>query len=77
MSVDREEPTKWQVALKVIVFLIMIIQFGFAYWAKWITTEVLDSKPERSAILSDISHIKEDVGYLRDQFDNQRHRNER
>lgn len=69
MAEDRREPTKWQIAIRVIVALLVIIQIGFVGWARWITNEVLDSKPERSTIISDINHIKEDVSYLRGQFD--------
>lgn len=74
MNEDRREPTKLQAALKTILFLMAIIQCGFVYWAKWITAEVLDSKPERAAMVSDISHIKEDVSYLRGQADNSKRR---
>ena len=59
------ESKGWRVAVRVIGVLLMIIQAGFVYWARYITTEVLDAQKEMASQKSDIAHVKDDVTYIR------------
>lgn len=63
------ESKQWAYFVRVIMVLLAIIQSGFIYWARYITTEVLDAQKEMATQKSDIAHVREDVSYIRNRLD--------
>ena len=60
---------RWMITVRVILVLLGIIQTIFIAWARYITEEVVHNKSEMDSAKTNISHIQEDVSYIRSKLD--------